>query len=145
MHDAHTRFLASPPSWQAEVWYCDAEQAAHALQLPDVRVPPEVQTCAPAPARARIHRWSVCGGAKAYGAGVVRHGARDWAVWWPATARGPRVTCSELLYVPEEQAEQPALQDWSQSLGAYSSQSQLEAAIQSSQSQPPASTKGPQT
>ena len=42
VHDAQTRFLASPPSWQAEVWYCDAEQAAHALQLPDVRVPPEV-------------------------------------------------------------------------------------------------------
>ena len=40
------------------------------MQLPDVMVPPEVQTCAPAPARARIHRWSVCGGAKAYGAGA---------------------------------------------------------------------------
>ena len=73
------------------------------------------------------------------------HGAQAWAARWPATARGPRVTCSELLYVPEEQAEQPALQDWSQSLSAIPSHSQLEGAVQSSQSQPPPPTQWSQS
>ena len=43
MHDAQTRFLVTPPAWQAEVWYCDAEQAVHDAQTRFLASPPSWQ------------------------------------------------------------------------------------------------------
>jgi hypothetical protein len=87
-------------------------QTVHVAHVPDVMLPSELQTCAPEPARARVHRWCVMarGGATAGGAAAARHGARAWAAW--RLGQGTRATSDVLaaLYVPAAQAEQPEVQ-----------------------------------
>ena len=87
-------------------------QTVHVGHVPDVMLPSELQTCAPEPARARVHRWCVMarGGATAGGGAAARHGARAWAAW--RLGQGTRATSDVLaaLYSSSAQAAQPVVQ-----------------------------------
>jgi hypothetical protein len=71
-------------------------QTVQVAHVPDVMLPSELQTCAPEPARARVHRWCVMarGGATACVAVLRRGTVRGRGLLGgSAKARGPRVTC----------------------------------------------------
>ena len=52
VHAAQTRLVVP---WQAVVSYSVSKQVVH-VEHPEVTVPSELQTAAPEPARARVHR-----------------------------------------------------------------------------------------